>query len=297
MAATCGSSRSAPQHAADLFAARPCRAAPSAIAGCSSDAPQALAEMRGAGSTQASAGPTRLLCRGDRQGDRQAPRAGRADAHRARARRRSRSAASTGAWPWRARRWPPRRCYLFARHVFDDLGYRRFEWKCNDRNEPSKAAAQRFGFQFEGAVPPAHDHQGREPRHRLVLDASTATGRALRAEYERWLAPGQFRCRRACRRRRLRTSASALEQPGSPATDVKAAHSDCRRSRVALHRASPHRSSSARSSSRLRRWSPSGISVRVTGSCRMCVTSLMACAWARRGPARPAGWSPGSRFR
>src|SRR5690606_3662459 len=40
--------------------------------------------------------------------------------------------------------------YLFARHAFDDLGYRRFEWKCNDRNEPSKAAALRFGFHFEG---------------------------------------------------------------------------------------------------------------------------------------------------
>ena len=40
--------------------------------------------------------------------------------------------------------------YLFARHAFDDLDYRRFEWKCNDRNEPSKAAATRFGFQYEG---------------------------------------------------------------------------------------------------------------------------------------------------
>ena len=40
--------------------------------------------------------------------------------------------------------------YLFARHAFDDLGYRRFEWKCNDLNEPSKAAATRFGFQYEG---------------------------------------------------------------------------------------------------------------------------------------------------
>src|SRR5690606_9071905 len=40
--------------------------------------------------------------------------------------------------------------YLFARHAFDDLGYRRFEWKCNNANEPSKAAAKRFGFVFEG---------------------------------------------------------------------------------------------------------------------------------------------------
>ena len=40
--------------------------------------------------------------------------------------------------------------FLFARHVFDDLGYRRFEWKCNDANEPSKRAAERFGFRPEG---------------------------------------------------------------------------------------------------------------------------------------------------
>jgi RimJ/RimL family protein N-acetyltransferase len=40
--------------------------------------------------------------------------------------------------------------YLFARHIFDDLGYRRFEWKCNDLNEPSKRAAVRFGFRAEG---------------------------------------------------------------------------------------------------------------------------------------------------
>jgi RimJ/RimL family protein N-acetyltransferase len=40
--------------------------------------------------------------------------------------------------------------YLMARHVFEDLGYFRFEWKCNDLNMPSKRAAIRFGFKFEG---------------------------------------------------------------------------------------------------------------------------------------------------
>jgi RimJ/RimL family protein N-acetyltransferase len=40
--------------------------------------------------------------------------------------------------------------YLFAHYVFDELGYRRFEWKCHDMNEPSKRAAVRFGFKFEG---------------------------------------------------------------------------------------------------------------------------------------------------
>jgi RimJ/RimL family protein N-acetyltransferase len=40
--------------------------------------------------------------------------------------------------------------YLMARHVFEDLGYRRYEWKCNARNEPSRRAALRLGFTLEG---------------------------------------------------------------------------------------------------------------------------------------------------
>ena len=40
--------------------------------------------------------------------------------------------------------------YLLARYVFDELGYRRYEWKCNALNAPSRRAAERFGFTFEG---------------------------------------------------------------------------------------------------------------------------------------------------
>ena len=40
--------------------------------------------------------------------------------------------------------------YLMARHIFEDLGYRRYEWKCNALNAPSRKAALRFGFTFEG---------------------------------------------------------------------------------------------------------------------------------------------------
>ena len=40
--------------------------------------------------------------------------------------------------------------FLLAKHAFDDLGYRRLEWKCNALNEPSRRAATRFGFEFEG---------------------------------------------------------------------------------------------------------------------------------------------------
>jgi RimJ/RimL family protein N-acetyltransferase len=81
--------------------------------------------------------------------------------------------------------------YLMAKHVFDDLGYRRFEWKCNDLNAPSKAAAQRFGFQFEGVF---RQHmivkgQNRDTAWFAMLDG---TWPRLKAEYERWLDPANF---------------------------------------------------------------------------------------------------------
>ena len=40
--------------------------------------------------------------------------------------------------------------YLMMRHVFDDFGYRRYEWKCNNANAASKRAAERLGFTYEG---------------------------------------------------------------------------------------------------------------------------------------------------
>lgn len=81
--------------------------------------------------------------------------------------------------------------YLFARHAFDDLGYRRFEWKCNNRNEPSKAAAKRFGFQFEGIFRQDMIIKG-ESRDTAWFSIIDSEWPALRAEYERWLAPDNF---------------------------------------------------------------------------------------------------------
>ena len=40
--------------------------------------------------------------------------------------------------------------HLTMRYAFDDLGYRRFEWKCDTLNEPSRRAARRLGFRYEG---------------------------------------------------------------------------------------------------------------------------------------------------
>ena len=81
--------------------------------------------------------------------------------------------------------------FLFARHAFDDLGYRRFEWKCNDRNEPSRAAATRFGFQFEGVFRQDMIIKGvnRDTAWFSIIDSEWP---AMRAEYERWLNPDNF---------------------------------------------------------------------------------------------------------
>jgi len=51
--------------------------------------------------------------------------------------------------------------HLLARHVFDDLGYRRYEWKCDSLNEPSRLAAARLGFRYEGRFRNALVYQGR----------------------------------------------------------------------------------------------------------------------------------------
>ncbi|WEK03972.1 MAG: GNAT family protein [Candidatus Devosia phytovorans] len=81
--------------------------------------------------------------------------------------------------------------YLFARHAFDDLGYRRFEWKCNNLNAPSKAAATRFGFTYEGLFRQDMILKG-ESRDTAWFSMIDGDWPALRAEYERWLAPENF---------------------------------------------------------------------------------------------------------
>ena len=81
--------------------------------------------------------------------------------------------------------------FLHARYVFDGLGYRRFEWKCNNLNEPSKRAAQRFGFTFEGIF---RQHMIQKGANRDTAWFAMLDGDWLRyrAEYERWLDPSNF---------------------------------------------------------------------------------------------------------
>ena len=81
--------------------------------------------------------------------------------------------------------------YLFARHSFDDLGYRRFEWKCNALNAPSRRAAERFGFTFEGVF---RNHmvvkgENRDTAWYAMIDGDWPT---IKAGMERWLDPGNF---------------------------------------------------------------------------------------------------------
>jgi RimJ/RimL family protein N-acetyltransferase len=81
--------------------------------------------------------------------------------------------------------------YLTACYVFDELGYRRFEWKCNNLNEPSKRAAERFGFRFEGIF---RQHmvvkgQNRDTAWFGMTDADWAL---IKPRYTAWLASTNF---------------------------------------------------------------------------------------------------------
>ena len=81
--------------------------------------------------------------------------------------------------------------YLLARHVFDDLGYRRLEWKCNAENAASRRAAERFGFTFEGVF---RKHQVVKGHNRDTAWFSIVDDEwpARRAAFEAWLHSDNF---------------------------------------------------------------------------------------------------------
>jgi RimJ/RimL family protein N-acetyltransferase len=81
--------------------------------------------------------------------------------------------------------------YLLARHAFDDLGYRRLEWKCNALNAASRRAAERFGFKFEGVFRKHQIVKGRN-RDTAWYAMTDDDWPAIRAGYESWLAPNNF---------------------------------------------------------------------------------------------------------
>ena len=81
--------------------------------------------------------------------------------------------------------------YLMIRRVFDELGYRRYEWKCHSLNAPSRAAALRLGFQDEGLFRQAVIYKGRS-RDTAWFSAIDREWPALRDAFERWLHPANF---------------------------------------------------------------------------------------------------------
>ena len=81
--------------------------------------------------------------------------------------------------------------YLMAKHIFEDLNYRRYEWKCNALNEPSRRAALRLGFSFEGIF---RQHMIQKGRNRdtawfAMLDHEWP---ARKTRFEAWLRPENF---------------------------------------------------------------------------------------------------------
>ncbi len=81
--------------------------------------------------------------------------------------------------------------YLMMRRAFDELGYRRYEWKCDTLNAPSRAAAERLGFRFEGIFRQAtiYKNRNRDTAWFSIIDREWP---ALKRAFERWLEPENF---------------------------------------------------------------------------------------------------------
>jgi len=81
--------------------------------------------------------------------------------------------------------------YLMMKRAFDELGYRRYEWKCNALNAPSWNAAERLGFRYEGTFRQAWVQKGRN-RDQAWFSIIDGEWSAIRSALERWLDPSNF---------------------------------------------------------------------------------------------------------
>jgi RimJ/RimL family protein N-acetyltransferase len=81
--------------------------------------------------------------------------------------------------------------YLLMRYVFDQLGYRRYEWKCDSLNAASRAAAGRYGFTFEGIFRRAIVYKGRN-RDTAWFSIVAEEWPRIRTAFETWLDPDNF---------------------------------------------------------------------------------------------------------
>jgi RimJ/RimL family protein N-acetyltransferase len=81
--------------------------------------------------------------------------------------------------------------YLMMQYAFDNLKYRRYEWKCDSLNQPSRDAALRLGFKFEGIF---RQHMVRKDRNRdtawfSIIDSEWPS---LKEKFQKWLQPNNF---------------------------------------------------------------------------------------------------------
>jgi RimJ/RimL family protein N-acetyltransferase len=81
--------------------------------------------------------------------------------------------------------------YLLARYAFEALQARRYEWKCNSLNAPSRRAALRYGFSFEGLLRQHMIAKGRN-RDTAMFSMLDTEWPARKAAFERWLDPANF---------------------------------------------------------------------------------------------------------
>ncbi|WP_270236583.1 GNAT family N-acetyltransferase [Streptococcus anginosus] len=81
--------------------------------------------------------------------------------------------------------------YLLARYVFEELEYRRYEWKCDALNQPSRYAAERLGFIYEGTFRQAVVYKGRN-RDTDWLAMIDKDWSAVKTRLEKWLSPDNF---------------------------------------------------------------------------------------------------------
>ena len=81
--------------------------------------------------------------------------------------------------------------YLMMRRVFDEMGYRRFEWKCDSLNKRSCEAAKKFGFQFEGIFRQLTIYKGRN-RDTAWFSVINKDWGKIKQNFERWLSAENF---------------------------------------------------------------------------------------------------------
>jgi len=81
--------------------------------------------------------------------------------------------------------------FLMMRRAFDELGYRRYEWKCDSLNAPSRAAALRYGFTFEGLFRQAVVYKNRS-RDTAWFSITDSEWPQIKSAFEHWLTPENF---------------------------------------------------------------------------------------------------------